>query len=504
MMQDNSDNLDYIPSSTCKSSVSSSQPCGEASFDSGYCTSPARLAFLELSSLPLSSSPFRMDPNMPSVRRQPFSPQKIVKSDNTEAGYFLISPVEDSSAAHFSPFKTSTLSPFKQINQSPSKGALDDWDRDFISGFEENLFGMHDLGDLSDSVIGELMKSPQGKALLQKTNSPVRLNIGGRSRKPIVSQRHGAVADPVIVDVTNSGAAAKTAVVKIKDEPIEFYTVIKQEPEDKPELHNEHNYHAGHSTLSATDPDKMNATPIKPGIVYDGKTAPKRNLAFIDNGHRTDNTANLSLTQQKENSMPSIGLPFHLWPSKDRLKFARENFKQILDKTVKDKIETFMASQAILNKGKSNPDTKRQLSRKHKITKHKTGKFSRKASKKERYPQIKKALSKPAVSQSSKKSTGKVNAIIPKEKLPLSYDPGWYPDEDDSDDSDSGSWYGPVPFQRQMSHGFYDNEDDDDDDDSDNVYVDVDIISDDEYYPRNGGKKRNMSGKGLGKKKRKM
>ena len=454
---------------------------------------------------------FRMDPNMPTIRRQPFSPQKVVRDANTEAGYFLMSPIKDSNGSSFSPFKNSTLSPFKQINQSPSKGALDDWDKDFISGFEENLFGMHGLGDLSDSVIGELMKSPQGKALLQKATSPVRVNNGGRSRKQVVSHQRDTGARSVVVNVTNSGAVAKTAVVKVKEEPIEFFTVIKQEPIEEPELYSEHNYHAGHSpSLSVTDPDKMNATPIKPGHTNYGKAAPKRNLAFIDNSENAANLASRfnSITHQKEGSVPSIGIAFHLWPSKERLKFAREHFRRILDKTVKDKIEKFRASQEGLNKGKQDPvmNLKRTISGKHKAKKkHKSGKLSRKVIKKERYPQIKKALAKPAaVSQNSRRSTVGANSIIPKARShdQLSHDPGWYPDEDNSEDSDSGSWHGPVPFQRQLSQGFYDKEDDDDD--SDNVYVDIDVSSDDdEYYPSIGEKKRKLSGKEIGKKKRK-
>ena len=447
---------------------------------------------------------------MPTIRRQPFSPQKVVRDANTEAGYFLMSPIKDSNGSSFSPFKNSTLSPFKQINQSPSKGALDAWDKDFISGFEENLFGMHDLGDLSDSVIGELMKSPQGKALLQKAHSPVRVNTSGRSRKQVVSQHRDAGARGVVVSVTNSGAVAKTAVVKVKEEPIEFYTVIKQEPVDEPELHSEHNYHVGHSpSLSVTDPDKMNATPIKLGQTKNGKTAPKRNLAFMDNSENAANLASRfnSITHHTDSSS-SIGIAFHLWPSKERLKFAREHFRKILDKTVKDKIEKYRASQAVLNKGKQDPimNLKRKITSKHKSKKkHKAGKLSKKVSKRDRYPQIKQALAKPtAVSQNSRKSALVANPIIPKARSHgfVSRDPGWYPDEDNSEDSDSGSWQGPVPFQKPPSPCFYGSEYDTD---SDNVYVDIDVSSDDEeYYPSVGEKKRKLSGKEtFGKKKRK-
>lgn len=430
--------------------------------------------------------------------RLPFSPQKIVKCDAADGGYFVISPQKNSNAS-FSPFKNSTLSPFKQINQSPSKGALDDWDRDFITSFEENLFGMHDISDLSDSVLGELMKSPQGKVLLQKRNSPVRINESNAARQLITSPQHRTVTNSVIVDVNKSGATAKRTVVEIKDEPIQLYTVIKEEQMNETGLSSEHNYHAGHgSVLSATDPDKMNATPIKPSMMFDGKTAPKRNLAFRDHNYEpvTSTLPNLSLqadtvTQERDNNLPSIEVSFHLWPAKDRLKFAREHFKQILDKTVKDKIEKFRASQAALNQDQTRAELKIKFSSKHKTSKHKAGKFSRKAGKKDRYPQIKKALSKPAVAQSS---IG--HSVISHGKREPSYDPGWYPD-DDSDD-DTGSWHGPVPFQRHLSLGFHD-----DDNDDENVYIDVDLSSEDEYYPRVGAKRKKKMGKGLGKKKRK-
>ena len=518
MMQENSDeNLtDLIIPSSCSSShidnrsqgeaslfspaaSKSSAQQGEASFDSGYSASPARLSFISLSSWSLSNSPFRMDPKL-TVTRQPFSPQKIVKTDATVGGYLVVSPVKNSNGSSFSPFKNSTLSPFKLINQSPSKGSFDDWDKDFIAGFEENLFGMHDLGDLSDSIVGELLKSPQGKAFLEKRNSPIRLSTGNAARKLQTLPQHNIVTNSVIVDVNKAGVASKTAVVKIKEEPAELYTVIKEEPQEELELYGEHNYHAVHgSILPAMDP-KMNATPSKPGTTYDEKTTAKRKLTLKENSNGSapwTEINQISSVQQKENFVPAE-TSFHLWPSKDRLKFARAHFKHILDKAVKEKLEKIMAIQEAVKKNQPKPELKVRFADKVKPIRNKSGKYSRKTSKKDKYPQIKRALSKPAKGTQSS-DTYLSNSIIPQKHKDLSFDPGWYPDDDDSDEGDSDSWHGPMPFQRQFSQGFCDDVDVGDED----VYIDVDISSGDEYYPRAGGKKRKKSKKGLGQKKRK-
>ena len=497
IMQGQSGNLhDFINSSSSSLSSNNHSRC-ESSFDSGYCASPARISFSELN-WSLTDSPFRMDPKMTS--RQPLSPQKIVKSETAAGGYFVVSPLKNSNpSSSFSPFKNSTLSPFKLINQSPSKGSFDDWDKDFIASFEENLFGIHDIhvGDLSDSIVGELMKSPQGKAFLEKRNSPVRVGSRSAARKLKVSQQNTTVTDSVIVDVSESGAVATPAIVKVKEEPVEFYTVIKQEPVLETELYCEHNYHAGHtSVLSVTDPNKMDATPVKPSLTYDNKAAPKRKLALRDESNPVCPTEvhSQAVMQQKENFVPAA-TSFHQWPANNRLKFARAHFKQILEKSVKDKLDKLVVKQMNTSKIQDpKTDLKVKFSNKNKSEKHKS-KFSRKASKRDKYPQIKKALAKPSVAAPVCHVTVP-NSVFPHVQSKKSaFDPGWYPDDDDTDDDIT--WHGPMPFQRQTNHGFHGE------DDGNDIYVDVDISSDDEYFPSLVSKKRKKSGRGFGKKKRK-
>ena len=482
--------------SQCEYSSNIQSRC-ESSFDSGYCASPTRTLFSNFTSWPLTNSPFRMDPKM--AGRQPLSPQKIVKTD-AAGGYILISPHKNNNpASSFSPFKNSTLSPFKLINQSPSKGSFDDWDKDFIASFEENLFGIHDVGDLSESIVGELMKSPQGKAFLEKRNSPLRTGSRKAARKLKISPRsQTSVSRSVIVDVGKSGAVATPAVLQVKEEPIEFYTIIKPEPLNETELNNEHNYHTGNvSALSATDPNKMNATPIKPSLIYDNKVAPKRKLSMKEDKNPAcrREIQPQSPILQNENSVPAA-LAFHQWPAKDRLKFARAHFRQILDKAVKEKLDSL----ATLKHRFTSKDQEPKIDLKVKFTnkKHSKRKSSRKTGKREKYPQIKKALSKPSVTAPVFRMPVH-NPVIPHiPKKEPAYDPGWYPDEDiDTDDADDDiTWTGPMPFQRQLSQGFHGEDDGDDED----VYVDIDMSSDDEYFPSVVNKKRKVQMKGFGRK----
>ena len=49
----------------------------------------------------------------------------------------------------------------------------DDWDRHFIANFEENIFA---LNELDEHILDEILKSPQGKAMLSSPQGKVLLN----------------------------------------------------------------------------------------------------------------------------------------------------------------------------------------------------------------------------------------------------------------------------------------------------------------------------------------
>lgn len=372
----------------------------------------------------------------------------------------IFSPFKDTS---LSPFKDSSFSPFKLINQSPSKGSFDDWDKDFFASFQENLFG-----DITGNanLVDEWLKSPQGKALIESRNSPLR-NGGSAVRKLKISPENKNRKQN-FQPLHDHNAEIFSASVYIKEEPLDS-TRIKEENMSHDHMYGQSMPYAISNSLSAIDPNKMSATPIKPRLT-NMENAPIRKLSMrIPGVVGTVPT----IVMQKEN------ISEQSWPSKEKLKFARLQFREILNKAVEKELEIVREERRIkaeLHKkqtSKSEKNTKcdsrsvvhtggavTKLEHKHggKVSKggKSKSKMGRKGSKKDKYPQIKMALSKPMKQQ-------EVLPLVHRELFPPSgfTDPGWYPSDDDDDHDDT--WSGPPPLFKQSSVEDFGNDDEDSD-----------------------------------------
>lgn len=438
----------------------------ESSFDSGYSTSPPEFSFgiSPAPGLPQSQTQHTaMDHNRVFIA----SP---LKSNTSEINHGIISyspvkiepglfsPFKDSS---LSPFKDSSFSPLKLINQSPSKGSFDDWDKDFFASFQENLFG--DIAG-NTSIVDEWLKSPQGKALLESRNSPIR-NSSSAVRKLKISPENKNRKQN-FQPLHDHNAEIFSAPVYVKEEDFQS-TRIKEEITSHDHMYGQSTVNASTNSLSAIDPNKMSATPVKPRLT-NMENAPIRKLSMrIPGVVGTVPT----IVMQKEN------VPEQSWPSKEKLKFARLQFREILNKAVEKEMEIMkeerrkrdelLKRQARRNEKKNKCDSRMvvhtggavsKLEHKHggKLSKEgkSKGKIGRKGGRKEKYAQIKMALSKPVKREES--------PLIHRELFPPAgfTDPGWYPSDGDDDDE---TWSGPPPLFKQSSVEVGRNDDSDED-----------------------------------------
>ncbi|XP_052780087.1 uncharacterized protein LOC128217182 [Mya arenaria] len=413
----------------------------EASFDSGYSTSPAN-------PVPGSSGAGDMNPKMTTV-----SPSKNPFRVNTDSNQTIISPMKSGFGAIFSPFKDSSLSPFKLL-QSPSKGTFDEWEKDLFANLDENLFGM---GDLSENIVDELLKSPQGKLLLESKNSPShvvrRLRISPDNRHK--GQKFQSLNS---TDLFNIESVVKTELMDTN------FTSLRVK--DESTIH-DHMY--GQQTVidisnSAIDRNKMSDTPMKPRF-SSMENAPIRKLSMRAVGSTEVNVQHV--VNAPANITPILHLP-QTWPSKDKLKFARMQFKQVLNDAVerelafkreKKRLKSKKVVKSIVEENRKQLGNRLKMqsgkcNKKGNIEKSKGKKVKAyKKKKKDTYPEIKMALTKTGVRHHPQVVHREPSPLPP--RVQTYEDPGWYP----SDDEDVVEpWNGPPPFYTQMSSGFYSDE----------------------------------------------
>jgi hypothetical protein len=379
----------------------------------------------------------------------------------------LFSPFKSSS---LSPFKDSSLSPFKLFNQSPSKGSFDEWDKDFIASFQENLFG--DVTSNS-SLVDEWLRSPQGKALLESRNSPMRSGSSAVRRLKITPENKNRKQN--FQPLHDNYVEIFSAPVYVKQETSDT-CIVKEENTTHDHMYGQSIGSIASNPLSAIDPNKMSDTPMKPRVT-NMENAPIRKLSMRMSGISADVP---TVIVQRENTSENN------WPSKEKLKFARQQFKQILNKAVEKELEIMeeirkrkaeaKRKEISKNTKKTKCDSKLVVHTGGNVAKvgHKhggkvsqggksKGKVGRRPGRKDKYPQIKMALSKPVRQE-------EMSPLVHRELFPPAgfTDPGWYPSDDDVDiENDDDTWSGPPPFFKQSSVEVYGHDDDSSDEDYD-------------------------------------
>lgn len=290
---------------------------------------------------------------------------KTLKSSNETTDSDIFSPVAGSAKIikdptllpsgmlQISPLKM-PLSPCKQRNESIMSEMTDisiseEWEKDFFTNFEENLFNM----DIDDRVLSDILKSPKGKAAMNEM---------------IRSPKGKAFVDKMM-------KSPKGKVMRHRLESPSF-----------------------------SDAKKLSATPMKPeshGMLK--MTNSKRRLTMTDTSIRnellgTDTEVDMdiqpSIMKKSKGDykqiLPKENLEPVVWPSKERLQFARAQFQKTLQMAIQ----------------KVSEDTQKKKVKFHDSVKTKSDK----------YPEIKQALSRPA---------GQVKSVkrqFPKIK-PLNVDP---------------------------------------------------------------------------------
>lgn len=386
-----------------------------------------------------------------------------LKNAGVSGVVFSRSPIK---AELFSPFKDSSLSPFKLIYQSPSKGSFDDWDKDFIASFEENLFGMNDSPDSLD----EWLRSPKGKSLLDIRNSPLRAGAHQSVVKRLKISPENKHRKQTFHPLHDSAAEFISAPVYVR-EAFNENNVLKGENTCHDHMYGQSVLYDSTNTLTATDPNKKGATPVKPWFT-NMENAPIRKLSMRMQG-------NVNPVPNVVVHRGNIVQVENIWPSKEKLKFARQRFKEILNSAVEKEIEIIKEQKKQKTTMQRKKDGREQNSSKcsssvvvhtggkaskscggksgrHNSKGGKTkGKHVRSKSRKDKYPQIKMALAKPHQNM--------VPNVVHKELFPAPgfSDPGWYPSDDC--DSDDDTWTGPPPVFRQSSSGINDVDSSDED-----------------------------------------
>ncbi|KAL3852378.1 hypothetical protein ACJMK2_016031 [Sinanodonta woodiana] len=419
----------------------------EISFDSGYCASPVAVS-KQMTSRCLPSFDQPMDNQQGSDVAFTFSPFKtglMVSTDSSLQDAIPLSPFKDTlSLSPFkgSPFKILEFSPFKDTRLSPlqssttmNSGTLDqngsdEWET-FLSSYEDKLF---DIDNLDENALAELLKSPQGKALVERSPihskpgahvrklriSPNEKSSGSNKKNLFASSESNIMEQNEFTDVCSVTPKQSKQLANVQ---VMEQALIKAEPVETSEFGGYHAY----NVLVATDMNKMNATPVKPNYL-NIERMPNRKLAMKP----------IEPNPQKENFAPPI------WPSKERLKFARAQFQKTLEKAVHNVQILQEKSQHAENDSRMAQD---------------------------KYPQLKKALSRP--SKSTRKVKGKSREHPNREVASTSLNtPTWNEEEEEE------TWVGPVPFKRHASQGFSDLSDMEDED------------SDDDYIPERSAQPR--------------
>ncbi|XP_060078947.1 uncharacterized protein LOC132558408 [Ylistrum balloti] len=300
------------------------------------------------------------------------------------------SPVKPISQRHIDQFNVDNL-------QKPpvyeDVGISEEWEKDFFANFEENLFSL----DLDDQVLDDILKSPKGKVALKEIiNSP--------KGKAIMNSPKGK---------------------KLKERMRLFDTPPGQEEFTRVLDHSQ-------GILCPSDTNKPGITPMKPDAQRALKLSKRKlSMGTINQPLRSSYTSSLPTLAPatNENNQPV------LWPSQERLKFARSNFKDILRKAVQ-KVESAEAAFKAQQKLQSAAATTTKTGRRQK-------------GKSDKYPQLSKALSRPSIPNDSedqlptRKSERKSQMSAGMLLSGCNLQDDWYNPEEDDDDED---WCGDLPF----------------------------------------------------------
>lgn len=298
------------------------------------------------------------------------------------------------SQARASPLKPRSVpvDPVVQNLQKPpayeNVGLSEEWEKDFFANFEENLFTL----DLDDQVLDDILKSPKGKvALNEMINSPKGKAIMNSPKGNILKERMKMCDTP--------------------PNPDRYTTMLDR-----------------HGILGP-ESNKPGVTPMKP----DAQRVLKMSKRKLSMGTINQPLKPLPVLCQTVSNITNENQPPAMWPSQERLKFARNNFKNILKRAV-EKVEIAEAEVKATQNQKSAPA---KTNRRHK------GKSAI-------YPQLSKALSRPSISEptdnlqltrKSERKSQMMSAGMLLSGCQLQTD--WYnPDEEDDDDD----WCGDLPF----------------------------------------------------------
>lgn len=301
------------------------------------------------------------------------------------------------------------LSPAKIKNESIMSEMTDisiseEWEKDFFSNFEENLFNM----DIDDRMLSDILKSPKGKAamneMIRSPKGKAFVNKMMKSPKGKLMKRQFDNELPGLSNESPSSFDAK----QLSTTPM------------KPELKGMLKMSNSKRRLTMTDPNLQGNMDtdaeidlyIQQNIL--GKVKTENNQ--IQRRQRTEFVP----IQPKENQEPVV------WPSQERLKFARAQFQKTL--------------QMAVQKVSQDPNKK-------KVKFQEPAKYRM-----DKYPEIKQALARPTAGP-AKRQFPKIKplTIEPKDLLvpfmESSENTSWYM-YDDSDDDDE-EWTEDVPFSSQ-------------------------------------------------------
>ncbi|KAK3104028.1 hypothetical protein FSP39_023765 [Pinctada imbricata] len=371
----------------------------ETSFDSGYCSPMHRPIKIEPPSpeLPMLSNSLQVSPlKMTSLQREDSLMNEMLERPS--------SSFEDTG------------------------GIASEWEKDFFNNFEENLFNF----DFDEKTIDDILKSPKGKvAMNELMRSPKGKAIMNSPKGKMIKDKMRYYNTP-----EHSGSGMET--------------FIKVSP----------------GILSPSDPNLLSATPMKPNTKSALKIS-RRKLALVASGKEDvedydeagytgsgssvvkfkqigpNSVLNCSVVNVVNNDqIPTLASCSSGWPSKEKLKFARDIFKRTLEKAVEE-------DQMKKKLQETQAEVKTHVAKKKK----KSVKFQENHAK---YPELKHALEKPSISKRSKRNrfpSIKLRESKDSEKEINSTTP-FYPDHeeeeyDDEDlDEDYGSdiWKSYVPF----------------------------------------------------------
>lgn len=297
-----------------------------------------------------------------------------------------------------------------------------DWEKDFFTNFEENLFNF----DFDDKALNDILVSPKGKeALNDLVKSPKGKAILNSPKGKLLKNKLKSLDTPEHVKFRRTNSSG---------------------------------FDTSPNVLSPCDPNKMSATPGPYNV--DSRSALKmsrRKLTMVLSGKEDQEPARKVIKMVQPNKVIPIAQPNKVipiapkipeetsdtWPTKERLKYARDKFKRTLELAV----ETSRLKSLVKEEPKVHPQSPRRKRKKN----------SQKA---ECYPELKQALNQRPQKSSSrnrmpsiKLRESKESEVEIKKELSAPASP-FYPDyiedieyNDEDDDEDYDKFYkNYVPF----------------------------------------------------------